>query len=91
MKLFAKYILLSFILSLIILVVLIFTKEYTLNHFLEYINDRQGTKSYVGETKAINNIETIIKVIYPILFVLSLLFIYLQKKSKIKSLILKNT
>jgi len=79
-----KKLLISLLLTIVILLALFLTKEYTLYNIYKIIMKYRGTHHYVGETKLTEHILVLKYYILPFTFILSYLSIILFLKFRRK-------
>lgn len=60
--------------TLVLMLVLLLTRNYLLNYLVDYIETIRGTAHYEGETKAVEFLYILTRIITPIILVMTLVF-----------------
>lgn len=77
-----KLIIQSIAITFIVVLLLVLTRQYFLNIVLQFIKEIRGTEHYIGESKASEQLFIIAYIITPIVFITSLLLLFLRNRIK---------
>ncbi len=83
-----KIILKSLLITLVIMILLLFTRDFLLDKIYEIIKRIRGTTIYDGETMAVEHLFILTRIIFPIILILVfiiLMFLRNRKKCRLKS------